>query len=130
MEAGQKKRRRWRYYETTTGKKPVKDFIDKLSDEDAAEVVAGMKEVALHGVVAGRYLQGNIYEVRVEGDRVIYRILFASEGRSKQILLALEGVIKKTQKTPQRVMKLAERRLADWRERGQVQAKKLTKKKK
>jgi phage-related protein len=34
-------------------------------------------------------------------------------------LLALEGFEKKTQKTPDRLIRLAEKRLADWRSRRQ-----------
>jgi phage-related protein len=56
--------------------------------------------------------------VRVDGDRVIYRILFAEEGKRGQVLLALEGFNKKTQKTPPSIVKLAKTRLADWRRRG------------
>jgi phage-related protein len=56
--------------------------------------------------------------VRVDGDRVIYRIMFAEEGSRGQILLALDGFNKKTQKTPPSILKLAKTRLADWRQRG------------
>jgi phage-related protein len=34
------------------------------------------------------------------------------------VLLALEGFQKKTQKTPDRLIQLAEKRLTDWRSRG------------
>ena len=54
----------------------------------------------------------------MDGDRVIYRILFAEEGSRGQILLALDGFKKKTQKTPRSTIDLAKRRLADWRRRG------------
>ncbi len=111
-------RRRWRDYRTATNRRPVKEFIDSLTDGDAAAVVAAMKDVQLEGLVAARHLRGDIYEVRAEGDRQAYRVLFATEGRSGQILLALEGISKKTQKTPATVIRLAERRLADWRRRG------------
>ena len=52
------------------------------------------------------------------GDRVIYRVLFAAEGRRSQVLLALEAFTKKTQKTPPKSIVLARERLADWRARG------------
>jgi phage-related protein len=77
-----------------------------------------MEEVRDRGLRAARHLDGEIWEVRVDGDRVIYRILFAEEGSRGQVLLALEGFNKKTQKTPPSVVKLAKRRLADWRRRG------------
>lgn len=96
----------------------MEKFIDGLSDSDAASVLAGMVEVRDRGLRAARHLDGEVWEVRVDGDRVIYRILFAEEGSRGQVLLALEGFSKKTQKTPPSVIKLAKRRLADWRRRG------------
>jgi len=97
----------------------VEGFIDGLSDNDAAAVLAGMQEVRDRGLSAARHLQGDIWEARVDGDRVIYRILFAPEGRRGQVLLALEAFSKKTQKTPREVIELAARRLTDWRRRGE-----------
>jgi hypothetical protein len=38
-------RRRWRDYKTPSGRSPVEEFIDELSDLDAAAVLAGMQEV-------------------------------------------------------------------------------------
>ena len=65
-----------------------------------------------------RHLRGEIYEVRAEGQTITIRILFASEGTKGRILLALEGFAKKTQKTPEGLIRLAERRLSDWRGRS------------
>jgi phage-related protein len=96
----------------------VEELIDKLSDSDAAAVLVGMEEVRDRGLRAARHLDGDIWEVRVDGNRVIYRILFAEEGSRGQILLALDGFNKKTQKTPQPTIELAKKRLADWRRRG------------
>jgi phage-related protein len=110
--------RRWRDYRTAAGRRPVKDFLDGLTDTDAAAVVAAMKEVQADGPIAARHLRGEIYEVRADGDRQAFRILFAPEGKSQQVLLALEGISKKTQKTPPEVIRVAERRLADWRRRA------------
>ena len=89
-----------------------------MSDNDAAAVVAAMKAVAEEGPTASRHLRGDIYEVRAYGDRVAYRVLFAIEGRRGQVLLALEAIRKKSQKTPTDSVELAERRLADWRRRA------------
>jgi phage-related protein len=111
------RRRRWRDYRTPSDRRPVSEFIDQLSDADAAAVVAAMKEVAVDGLESARHLRGDIYEVRAHGDRSTYRILFAPEGRFGQVLLALEVFSKKTQKTPPRNLTLAQRRLGDWRAR-------------
>ncbi len=111
-------RRRWRAYKTASGRCPVEEFIDSLSDTDAAAVLAGMQEVRDEGLRAARHLDGDIWEVRVDGDRVIYRVLFAEEGARGRVLLSLEAFKKKTQKTPPTAITLAKRRLADWRRRG------------
>lgn len=74
-----------------------------------------MAEVRDLGLVAARHLDGDVWEVRIDGDRVIYRILFAPEGRRGQVLLALEAFNKKTRKTPPATIALA---LSDWRRRG------------
>jgi phage-related protein len=115
-------KRRWRDYRTAAGRRPIKEFIDGLSDVDAAAVVAAMKDVRETGLVLARHLRGEIYEVRAEGDRQTFRILFAPEGQRNQILLALDVFSKKTQKTPPEKIQLAERRLADWRRRGEIRS--------
>lgn len=110
--------RRWRDYRTAAGGRPVRDFLLGLSDADAAAVLAAMAVVRTEGLRAARHLIGDIYEVRADGGRQAHRILFASEGRSGQVLLSLEGFSKKSQKTPPEKIRLAERRLSDWRRRG------------
>jgi phage-related protein len=113
-------KRQWRPYKTASGRNPVEDYIDTLSDQDAAEIVAAMKRVARDGLSAARHLRGSIYEVRVDGFDQIYRILFAPLGRYQQVFLSLEGFSKKTRKTPVAKIGIAERRLRDWLNRGNM----------
>ena len=113
-------RRRWRDYSSPSGRRPVREFFADLSDTDTAAIVAAMKEVAMEGLSAARHLRGEIYEVRADGDRAAYRVLFAPQGRRGQVLLALEALKKQTQKTPAGTIRLAERRLRDWRSRARV----------
>ena len=54
-------RRQWRDYRTAGGARPVKKFLDGLTDDELAEVIAGMKEVAKRGLPAARHLRGDIY---------------------------------------------------------------------
>ena len=77
-----------------------------------------MADVRARGLMAARHLDGEIYEVRADGDHVIYRVLFATEGEASRILLSLEAFTKKTQRTPPDRLALARRRLADWRRRA------------
>lgn len=111
-------RRQWRDYRTPAGRRPVKDFLDGLNDEEVAAIVAGMKEVAERGLPAARHLRGEIYEVRADATTRSFRVLFATEGRYSQVLLSLSAFEKRTQKTPPRELELAEDRLGDWRSRG------------
>ena len=96
----------------------MKGFLDGLSAEDRAEVAAAMADVRREGLRVSRHLRGEIYEVRAEGPNVSVRLLFAQEGEKGRVLLALEGFEKKTGKSPDRLIQLAEKRLADWRSRG------------
>lgn len=111
-----KRRFRWRDYRSGSGARPLKAFIDALGDEDAAVVLAAMKEVAESGLEAARHLRGDIYEIRADGDRRTFRLLFAQE--TKFILLALSGFTKKTRKAPLSEIARAEARPKDWRSRG------------
>jgi phage-related protein len=89
-----------------------------LDDVDLAAVAAAMGEVRREGLRAARHLEDEIYEVRADGKGVIYRVLFAPQGKRKQVLLSLEAFKKKTQRTPPQSIALARRRLRDWQRRG------------
>jgi phage-related protein len=111
-------RRRWRFYRTAAGHEPVADFLNRLDRDDRAAVAAKLRQVVREGVTAARHLRGEIHEVRAEGDRQSFRVLFALAGRGR-VQLALEALSKKTQRTPPEAIRLAERRLAEWRARDQ-----------
>lgn len=112
-------KQRWRDYRTAGGARPVADFIAGRSLLDRVEIAAAMKDVCDHGVRAtARHLRGPLFELRANGLDESYRLVFAQEGRKGRILLALVVLSKKTQKTPNADLRLAERRLADWRARG------------
>lgn len=96
----------------------MKAFLDELTDEEAAAVVAGMKEVADRGLPAARHLRGDVYEVRADASTRSFRVLFSGEGRHGHVLLSLSAFEKRTQKTPPRELELAEDRLRDWRRRS------------
>jgi phage-related protein len=112
------RKRQWRDYRTAAGGRPVKAFLDDLTDEEVASIVAGMKEIAKDGIRAGRHLRGDIYEVRADAATRSFRLLFSAEGRYRHVLLALSAFEKRTQKTPTREIDLADKRLRDWRIRG------------
>lgn len=120
MERPRQRRRRWRFYETSTGRRPVNEFLAKRTPDERAAIAAALRDVRLEGAQLARHLRGDIYEVRVDAGDVIFRVLFSQEGRYSQVLLGLEVFSKKTQKTPPPKIELAERRLADWRSRARL----------
>ena len=113
-------KRQWRDYHTTSGARPIRDFLLALPDEDRASILEEMEYVRQHGTSVARHVRQDIYEVRATYDTKAYRILFACEGRFQHVLLALNGFQKKTQQTPQAHIERAEQRLADWRRRGKA----------
>lgn len=114
--------RRWRDYRTAGGQRPVRKFIKDLTDEEAAAVTAAMSDVRMHGNVNAHHLQGEIYEVIASSRNKAFRILYASEGKEDQVLLALHAITKKTRAVPRQAIQLAERRLRDWRSRSREAA--------
>src|SRR5262249_9155538 len=76
------------------GRKPVLEFLRGLlaaHPADAAQIAEEMEHVRHQGLRAARKLTGELYEVRVDGNRVIYRVLFSVEGEKGRILLAIEA---------------------------------------
>ena len=114
------RRRRWREYQTESGARPIRDVVDTMTDEEAADLAEAMKEVLHEGLCAARHLRGEIFEIRAGGSTRSFRLLFAPEGRHKQVLLALSVFSKTTQRTPVREIELAQQRLVNWRSRART----------
>jgi len=109
---------RWRDYRTRSGRSPVGEFLLDLLITDALCVREAMREVATLGMTSARHLSEELWEVRADGNRASYRVIFAREGSRNQVLLALVAFRKTTMKTPQKSLQLAATRLSDWRARG------------
>lgn len=108
----------WRVYSDQAGRTPLREFLDGLPARDAATVVAAMNLVAL-GRRAAKPLHGQpLFEVKCHAGGQQYRVIFATEGRRSQVLLAVDGFSKKGAEMQQRHIDRAAGRLADWRERG------------
>ena len=113
-----RRKRRWRDYRTSSGRRPIKRFIVALPTGDQAAIAAAMKDIQIHGNVSAHHLWGDIYEVGACANKRQYRILFSTEGRSDQVLLSIHAIVKTTRAVPRGDIDLAERRLRDWRSRG------------
>lgn len=109
---------RWKivYYSTSSGDIPVRDFLDAAGPTlkaKALRILLHIKEYGLQAVIAHvKKLAGTpLWEIRILGGDSA-RILFVTEV-GKRILL-LHAFYKKTQKTPQKEIALALKRLREY----------------
>ena len=100
-----------RFYESASGRQPVRDWLFGLSAEDRRTVGYDVQTVEFGwpvGMPTCRPLGGGLWEVRSNlGDGTIGRIIFCIVNGEMALL---HGFIKKTQKTPPRDIEIAERR--------------------
>jgi phage-related protein len=107
------------YYVNSSGGRPIEDFINALAGRQQAKIARIFFNVETYGLKSvlphTKKLAGtSLWEFRILGKdniRVLYVI--PEEG----LVLVLHGFIKKTQKTPNTDIKLAEKRYRNWRER-------------
>lgn len=104
------------YYISSSGKNPVKDFLNSLSEKQQAKVLRifqYVEEYGLHSILPHvRKLTGTpLWEIRVLGKnniRVIYVV------PAKNTVLVLHSFIKRKQKTSSKELNLALNRYYDW----------------
>jgi phage-related protein len=93
-----------RFYRSDSGREPVREWLKSLEVEDRKVIGEDIKNVELSwpiGMPLVRPLGRDLWEVRSSLPRGrIARILFAVESGS---MVLLNGFIKKTSKTPQRI---------------------------
>ena len=106
------------YYETSDGTCPVKEFIDLLSPESKAKYVFIADLLEDYGLkVREPYVKPitgsrKLFEIRIKDKSNIHRIFyFAFTGKK---LILLHGFTKKTDKTPDREIAIAERRMEEY----------------
>ena len=112
------------FYETEDGKEPVKEFLDSVDDKMAAKLIGLMEVLAEKGTELRKpyseHLDDGIFELRCKQGSNITRVLYFFYVGKK--IIATNGFVKKTQKTPPREIKLAKERRADWLKRHDKEA--------
>jgi phage-related protein len=102
---------RLRYYATARGLRPVAEYIEGLSRNEQAVIVAVFIEVTERGFeargVTFRQLEGKLWEVRIGPHRVFYVLL-----RDEEMVL-LHAYRKQSQKAPTRHLAVARRRMLE-----------------
>jgi len=106
------------FYRTATGRSPVEDYLDELTAQEAARATRGLDLLRTFGTELGmphvRSLRGGLYEFRLRGQRE-HRVLYVAV--AGQRFLLLHAFTKKTQRTPQAEIVLAQQRYQDYLER-------------
>jgi phage-related protein len=100
-----------RFYETASGRKPVREWLLEINADDRRVIGHDMQTVEFGwpiGMPVCRPLGDGLWEVRSDlSDGKIARIIFCI-ARGDMVLL--HGFIKKTQKTPSQDIDLARKR--------------------
>ena len=106
------------YYFTEQGRCPIKEFIDSLSPQGKAKYIFITRLLKEYGLnVREPYVKQitghrKLFEIRIKDRSGISRILYFVHTGRKFILL--HGFVKKTEKTPQREIIIAEQRMKDY----------------
>ena len=104
-----------KFYKTDAGKEPAGEWLLSLSQEDKKTIGEDIKTVQFGwpiGMPVSRKVYKDLWEVRSNLHNKIARVIFTVEGST---IVLLHGLIKKTQKLPQKDLEIAKRRLADLR---------------
>ena len=107
------------FYITQDGKNPVSDFLDSLDDKMAAKLIGLMEVLEDKGTELRKpyseHIGDGIFELRCKQGSNITRVLYFFYVGKK--IIATNGFVKKTQKTPIGEIKLAKQRRMDWLKR-------------
>ena len=105
------------FYETASGQKPIKDFLDQLSSKQAQKVTWVLKLVEDLDRVPSNYFKKmtsteDLWEVRAAAGANAFRLFGFFDGPNLVVLA--HAFQKKTQKTPKQAIKIAEERRKDY----------------
>ena len=104
-----------RFYKTNTGNEPVREWLLSLSQEEKKTIGEDIKTVQFGwpiGMPVCRKVFKDLWEIRSNLHKKIARVIFTIDGST---IVLIHGLIKKTQKLPQKDLDIAKKRLADLR---------------
>ncbi|HZY59799.1 MAG TPA: type II toxin-antitoxin system RelE/ParE family toxin [Candidatus Binataceae bacterium] len=111
------------FYQATTGRCPVRDFLDKLKDSDPADfaaVLAGLAKLRnrqYHREPLSKALGDGLFELRHVGKLNTRLLWFFAKNRR---IIAVHGIRTKGQAIPRRDLNTARERMRDWQQRGKL----------
>lgn len=108
------------FYGTSTGRCPVREFLDELEASDPgdfAAVLAGLAKLRhrnYHGEPLSKSLGDGLFELRHVGKLNTRVLWFFMKGRR---IVAVHSIRNKGQAVPARDLRTARERMADWQKR-------------
>lgn len=107
------------YYETTSGKEPVREFIEGLETRAKSKVYQVFELLSEFGIILGqphvkKVIGTPLWELRILGDNSI-RLFYVIVVHGK--FLILHGFVKRQQKTLVKEINTAIKRLFDYKSR-------------
>ena len=105
------------FYRTASGKCPVEEHLDSLSDHQATKIAWVLKLIRELDRVPTKFFKklmntDDIWEIRVDVGKNTYRLL--GFFYTKKLIILTNSFQKKSQKTPSNEIKLAEKRKKDF----------------
>lgn len=105
------------FYKTASGRCPVQEYLDTLPDKTVRKIAWVLRAVRDLDSVPANYLKklvntDDIWEIRVDAGRNAFRLLGFFRG--PELIILTNSFQKKSQKTPQGEICLAEERKADY----------------
>ncbi len=110
------------FYQTASGNEPVKEWLEKLPDKEREVILEDIQTVRRGwpvGMPLAKKVRDGLWEIRSNLDnriaRILFHILTIERDKGKRIKqgVLLHGFIKKSQKTPDKDIKLAMRRIKE-----------------
>lgn len=111
------------FYETSSGRCPVRDFFDELREsnpDDFAAVLAGLAKLRnreYHRPPLSKNVGDDLFELRHVGKLNTRLLYFFMKGRR---IILLHGIRKKTRALPLRERQVALQRKRDWLARNSI----------
>ena len=107
------------FYRTETGRVPIEEFLDTLSDKIVQKIIAVIELVETERIVPTKFFKKltdtELYECRIRWESNIYRLFCFFDANDKVVIT--NGFTKKTQKTPQREIDRAKKYRRDYLDR-------------
>jgi phage-related protein len=109
------------FYRTASGKCPVKEHLDSLTDIQATKIAWVLKLIRELDLIPLKYFKklvntDDIWETRVDVGENTFRLLGFFHGR--ELIVLTNSFQKKSQRTPLKEIRLAEKRKKEYLSRG------------